>query len=204
MAIVDEATMPETPPANPVGAQLIRSMGLRRVLAEDYRAHGRQLSQPGLHTVWVYRIGVWATTLPFGLRSVVYLFYKIGHWFCKAFYGIELERSAKIGRRFRIGHQGAIVIHRFATFGDDCLVRQGVTLGSGIGWTKGRGPVIGNNVHFGPGAIVVGNIRIGDNVRVGPNCVVTTDVPSDRVLFAPPPRVFPRAADSDDGQEEMD
>jgi len=128
----------------------------------------------------------------------------LGHWFCKVFYGIELERSAKIGRRFRIGHQGAIVIHRFATFGDDCLVRQGVTLGSGAGWTKGRGPVIGDNVHFGPGAIVVGNIRIGDNVRVGPNCVVTTDVPSDRVLFAPPARVFPRKADDNDMHEDMD
>lgn len=204
MAVIDDGGAHDGKCAAPTGADLIRRNGLRRVMLEDFRAHGGAFFSPGLHTVWVYRIGVWASTLPRGVRMPFSALYMLGHWFCKVFYSIELERSAKIGRRFRIGHQGAIVIHRFATFGDDCLVRQGVTLGSGSGWTKGRGPVIGDNVHFGPGAVVVGNIRIGDNVRIGPNCVVTTDVPSDRVLFAPPPRVFPRNADNEDMSEDMD
>lgn len=121
----------------------------------------------------------------------------LGHWICKAVYGIELARSARIGRRFLIGHQGAIVIHRHGTFGDDCVVRQGVTLGVSTEMVKGQGPVIGNNVSFGVGCVIVGNVRIGDNVQIGPNCVVTTDVPSDRVLFVAPPRILPlRPADA--------
>lgn len=157
---------------------------------------------PGLHAVWTYRIGVWATTLPRLVRMPVTAAYMLGHWFCKVVYGIELERSVRLGRRFHIGHQGGIVIHRFATFGDDCSVIQGVTLGMGNVWTKGEGPVIGNNVDFGAGAVVIGNVRIGDNVRIGPNCVVTTDIPADRVLFAPPPRVFPRQPEKETKRED--
>ena len=46
-------------------------------------------------------------------------------------YGIELYPTARIGRRFCIAHQHGIVIHKLAMIGDDCLVRQGVTIGAG-------------------------------------------------------------------------
>lgn len=90
-----------------------------------------------------------------------------------------------------IGHQHGIVIHKYARFGDDCVLRQGVTLGVGNEWIKGRGPVIGNNVSFGVGAVILGNVKIGDNVQIGPNCVVMNDVPANRSLFVSPPRVLP-------------
>ena len=182
-----------------VNEDLIRAMGLRKLMAEDYRNHYKSFFLPGLQAVWVHRIGVWATMLPRPARIFVTAIYLLGHWFCKAIYGIEMQRSVRIGRRFHIGHQGAIVIHQFATFGDDCIIRQGVTLGVGNTWEKGKGPVIGNRVSFSPGCVIVGNVRIGDDVQIGPNCVVTTDVPSDRVLFVAPPRVFPRQPDAAPG-----
>lgn len=181
-------------PAAPGGAALIRERGLRAVLAEDFSTHGRDASLPGLHALFIYRIGTWARTLRRPLRWVASLIYSLGFQFCRNVYGIELRRTVTIGRRFRIGHQHGIVIHRYATFGDDCTVRQGVTLGiaSEERWQKGVGPVIGSNVSLSPGAVVIGNVRIGDNVQIGPNCVVTSDVPADRVLFTAPPRVLPR------------
>lgn len=182
------------------GADLIRHVGLRRLLAEDYRTHKRRLFSPGLHAVWVNRIGTWAFgVLPRFIRIAPWYFYCFGHWFCRAFYGIEVEHSVKLGRRFEIGHQGTIVIHRFATFGNDCSVRQGVTLGiSNMNhWREGKGPVVGSHVNFGVGSVVMGNVNIGDNVQIGPNCVVTNDIPSDRVLFQPPARILPQKASDD-------
>lgn len=178
------------------GPELIRELGLRAVLAEDFRTHGRDPTVPGLHALLIYRIGTWSRTLRRPMRWVASLIYRLGFQFCRNVYGIELRQSVTIGRRFQIGHQHGIVIHRFATFGDDCIIRQGVTLGiaSEDRWEKGVGPVIGNNVSFSPGAVVIGNVKIGDNVQIGPNCVVTADVPADRILFMASPRVLPREA----------
>ncbi len=176
------------------GTDLIRELGLRAVLAEDFRTHGRDASVPGLHALFIYRIGTWSRTLRRPMRWGASLIYRLGFQFCRNVYGIEIRQTVTIGRRFQIGHQHGIVIHRFATFGDDCIVRQGVTLGiaNEERWQKGVGPVIGNNVSFSPGAVVIGNLKIGDNVQIGPNCVVTADVPADRILFQASPRVLPR------------
>lgn len=176
------------------GPDLIRAHGIWTILREDLRTHQGELSRPGLQTLWIYRIGTWALTLPPGLRQLVGLVYSLGRRFCRNVYGIEVMRSARIGRRLLIAHQNGIVIHQFATIGDDCVVRQGVTfgIGSGADWVPGQGPVIGNNVSFAPGVIVIGNVTIGDNVSIGPNCVVSADVPANRSLFIPPPRVIPR------------
>ncbi len=37
-------------------------------------------------------------------------------------------------------------------------------------------PIIGDNVYIGPGAIIIGNIRISDNVVIGANAVVLDDL----------------------------
>ncbi|MEL7460373.1 MAG: serine acetyltransferase [Pseudomonadota bacterium] len=185
-----------------VGQDLIREMGIRAVMAEDYRTHGRNLGRPGLHAVLVHRLGVWAETFRRPIRIPLLILYNIGFSFCRAMYGIELPRSVKLGRRFEIGHQSGIVIHTWSTFGNDCIVRQGVTLGMATDarWVPGEGPVIGNNVSFSPGCIVIGNVRIGDNVQIGPNCVVTNDVPANRILFMSAPRVLPRQMPIDTDQ----
>ena len=177
-----------------VGGALVREMGLRAVVAEDFQTHGRDFWAPGFQAILTYRLGIWSRILGRPFRWPVTLLYLIGFQICRAVYGIELRRSVRIGRRFLIGHQHGIVIHRFATFGNDCIIRQGVTLGiaNEERWQRGVGPVIGNNVSFSPGCVIIGNIKIGDNVQIGPNCVVTSDVPANRTLFVPPPRVLPR------------
>lgn len=172
--------------------EMIRHLGLKAVLAEDFRSHRRQWAWPGLHALWVHRIGVYGATLKRPWRSFFSVIHIIGHIFCRNFYGIEIARSVQIGRRMQIAHQHGIIIHKYARFGDDCLIRQGVTLGVGNKWIKGEGPVIGNNVEFGVGAVILGNVRVGDNVLIGPNCVVMNDVPSDRSMVMGMPRLIPR------------
>jgi serine O-acetyltransferase len=182
------------PPGALRGAELIRAMGLRAVLKEDFEAHYRALVAPGFQAVAVYRIGTWVETIRAKpLRLVAKVAHKLAFLWVRNVYGIELEASVQVGRRFVIGHQSGIVIHKYASFGDDCLVRQNVTLGEGAdGMVPGVGPVIGNRVSFSPGAVVIGNVVIGDNVTIGPNCVVTASIPANRNVFAPPPRSLPR------------
>lgn len=176
----------------PDEAAMLRAVGFWKIVGEDYRQHRHEISRPGLQTLFIHRVGVYAKTLPGLLRWPLDLVYVLGWRFCRAYFGIELRRSTFIGRRFEIGHQHGIVLHDYARFGDDCVVRQGVTFGISNEWEKGQGPVIGNEVSFGVGCVIVGNITIGDNVTIGPNCVVSADVPADRTLFIPPPRVIPK------------
>lgn len=171
---------------------MLRDAGFWKIIAEDFRVHRRELSRPGFHALFIHRLGVQARNLPRLLGLPLDIIYVLGFRFCRAFYGIEMRRTANVGRRLEIGHQHGIVVHDYIRLGDDCTIRQGVTFGISNSWERGRGPVIGNNVSFGVGAVIVGNVTIGDNVAVGPNCVVSSDVPSDRTLFIPPPRVIPR------------
>lgn len=149
-------------PAEPLrGSALVKKMGLLKLLAEDIRAHRKEITRPGLWAVMVYRWGTWAQTLrPRPLKWFMLLFYVIGQRFVRNVFGIEIERTVHIGRRFHVGHQSAIVIHKFARIGDDVIVRQNVTFGMGAEWDNDGWPTIGNRVEFSPGAVVIGNVTI--------------------------------------------
>lgn len=54
---------------------------------------------------------------------------------------------------------------------------------------KGGGKIVGgNNIYFGSGCKVIGNIRIGDNVQIGANAVVIKDIPNDTTCVRVPGR----------------
>ena len=107
------------------------------------------------------------------------------------FYGIELPRTAVIGRRLRIGHQHGICLSRSCVIGDDCYIRQGVAIGSRPERQSGReSPVVGNRVSIGPGAVLAGPITVGDDVTIGPNAVVIEDVPSGSTVVSTPTRIL--------------
>ena len=171
---------------------MIRRIGLRKILREDYVRHRREWTWAGFQALLVHRIGVYGSTLKRPWRSLFAVFHSLGHLFCRNVYGIEIARSVQIGRRMMIAHQHGISIHKFARFGDDCLIRNNVAFGSGTTWVNNVGPVIGNGVEFEVGAVVLGNVTIGDNARIGPNAVVTTDVPANHAVLAPVSQLLPR------------
>lgn len=186
-------------------SDLMKSVGLAGLIIEDLRRHLLDWTLPGFRAMAVYRFGVWAKTIRFFPLRLFFLFiYTLMFRYVRNNYGIEIYHTAKIGRRFLVGHQSGIVIHRFATFGDDCLIRQGVTFGeAGVGrdnFSAGIGPVVGNGVDIGANAVIIGNVQIGDGVRIGPNAVVMTDVPAQATVMAPPSRIMtrPKTQDSAD------
>lgn len=53
---------------------------------------------------------------------------------------------------------------------------------------SGGSPWIGDRVQLGPGARIVGPVRIGNDAAIGPNAVVETDVPDGLTVAGIPAR----------------
>jgi serine O-acetyltransferase len=175
----------------------IRSFAeLKSLWREDRRVNGG-FNRPGARAMMMYRFGVWQRGLHPGFVSAVAgRMYRFLHVFVRNRYGIEIYATASIGRRLFIAHQSGIVLHRALVMGDDCIIRQGVTVGLASmdvarksGW---KGPVIGNRVEIGAGAIIVGAITVGDDVVIGPNAVVLRSVPSGSLVTTTPARTMSR------------
>ena len=107
--------------------------------------------------------------------------------------GVTIGVSAKIGRRLVIEHSGGIVVHGNSVIGDDCIIRQGVTIGNRRLDRPREAPHIGNRVNIGAGAKILGGVRIGDDVEIGANAVVIADVPSGAIAVGVPARIILRA-----------
>lgn len=165
-------------------------------IREDFRAHDRDWSRRGFWAMLVYRYGRWSSSLRWRpLRMPFFFLYKLLKILSEILTGIELPCETTLGRRFTIDHFGGIVISGDAVFGDDCRVRNGVTVGLRFTFERGS-PVIGNRVDIGAGAKLLGPIHIGDDVRIGANAVVLCDVPSNATAVGVPARILLRAADA--------
>jgi serine O-acetyltransferase len=105
-------------------------------------------------------------------------------------FGCSIPHTTSIGFGFYIGHIRDIVINERAVIGDNCNISQGVTIGQANRGRRKGTPVIGRNVYIGPGAKIVGAVRVGNDVAIGANCVVTDDVPDHAVVVGVPGRVI--------------
>ena len=153
-------------------------MGLLATIREDLAAHGGDWTRPGFLAVVAHRFGNWRMGIKSKwLRAPFSLLYRMAFVRCRNVYGIELPYSCTLGRRVVIEHQGAIVIHGDCVIGDDCIIRQGVTLGNRYMDRPFEAPTLGCRVNVGAGAKVLGKLTIGDDAIVGANAVVLTDVP---------------------------
>ncbi len=170
--------------------------GLWRVVREDWIAHGRDWTKPGFRAMAAYRFGVWRMKLrPKLVRAPFSMLYRMMYRHARNHYGIELPYSAKIGRRVVIEHQGAIVVHGDCEIGDDCIIRQGVTLGNRRLDRPFDVPRLGNKVNIGAGAKVMGAVTIGDGAQIGANAVVLTDVAPATTVVGIPARVVHRRSE---------
>lgn len=163
-----------------------------RNIRADLAAHQGDWGAQGFWALLVYRFGRWRYTVrPAILRKLLSLVYHVLFKFIQIITGIELPCEVPIGRNFVIEHSGGIVISGFASFGDDCRIRNGVVVGlSRV--DEPCAPQIGNDVDIGTGAKVLGNIRIGNGVRIGANAVVIMDVPDECLAVGVPAAIKPR------------
>jgi serine O-acetyltransferase len=145
--------------------------------------------EPGFqYTFWMRTAAFLASRgLPrFGFGHFVRLILR--HYSFK--YGISIPWRTKIGPGFYVGHFGQIVVHYRSVIGRNCNISQGVTVGqANRGPRKGYG-TIGDNVYIGPGAKIVGSVKVGNDVAIGANCVVTHDVPDNAVVVGVPGRAI--------------
>jgi serine O-acetyltransferase len=157
------------------------------LVLEDLKTHRERALALGFWALVVYRFGharfVIRNKLLRAPWTVVYI---VLHKLVEIFCGISIGSTARIGRRFEIEHHGCIVIHGAAEIGDDCLIRQGVTIGNSGADDPLGAPKIGNRVHIGAGAKLIGRITIGDDVIVGANAVVVRDVPAAVIVAGVP------------------
>jgi serine O-acetyltransferase len=159
---------------------------------EDWRTHDRDLSRQGFWVLLVYRLGRWRYGIKSRLLRLPFsMLYKLLFIMIQILTGIELPCEVVLGRRFKIEHFGGIIISGDAVFGDDVVIRNGVTVGLRHTGVRGS-PIIGNRVDIGAGAKILGHIRIGDDVAIGANAVVITDVPNNHIAVGVPARLMPR------------
>lgn len=161
-------------------------------IAEDWRTHDRKWSRHGFWILLIYRFGRWRYGIHSRfIRMPLSFLYKILKFFSEMLLGAELPCEAVIGRRFVIEHIGGIVVSGDAVFGDDCIMRNGVTVGLRHRGVRGS-PHIGNRVDIGAGAKLLGPIRIGDDTAIGANAVVICDVPANSIAVGIPARIIAR------------
>jgi serine O-acetyltransferase len=156
----------------------------------DLQTYQGDWTQQGFWALVIYRFGRWRYTISITIvRKILSLFYKIFFKIIQILTGIELPCEAEIGRNFRIDHFGDIIISGYARFGDNCIVRNGVTIGLQR-INEIVAPIIGNNVNIGAGAKILGGISIGNNVDIGANAVVITDIPSNSIAVGVPAKII--------------
>jgi serine O-acetyltransferase len=169
-------------------------MNLIQQIHEDWLVHGRDWSLPGFRAVAVYRFGVWRMQFENPMvRLPLSFVYRRLYRKMRNSYGIELPHSAKIGRRLRIEHQSDIVVHGECEIGDDCVLRQGVTLGCRYLDRPLEAPMLGDRVNVGAGAKILGGVRIGDGANIGANSVVLKDVGRGETAVGIPAKILATA-----------
>ena len=161
------------------------------IFFEDLRAAREGIFSLGFWALQVYRLGHLRyrfhsklVRYPLGVLHAVLA--KLAEIFC----GVTIGVAAHIGRRLIIEHSGAIVIHGHAVIGDDCIIRQGVTIGNRRINQPLEAPHIGSRVNIGAGAKILGAVRIGNDAEIGANAVVLCDVPAGCLAVGVPARII--------------
>lgn len=163
----------------------------RRVTLASILWHTFVSTESFRYNFWL-RTCRWASSRPI-LRFTLFPLARLMHRRLTYRLGISIPYGTEIGSGFFIGHFGGIVVNGRAVIGRNCNISQGVTIGQANRGSHKGVPVLGDGVYIGPGAKIVGAVRVGNNVAIGANCVVTSDVPDDAVVVGVPGRVISSA-----------
>jgi serine O-acetyltransferase len=156
-------------------------------IIDDLSAYREGFLAQGFWALQIYRLGHarYAYTSKF-IRIPWAVVHTVLMKLSEILFGILISPKASIGKRLCIEHFGCIVIHGETIIGDDCIVRQGVTIGNRHMEYPYDAPIIGNRVNIGAGAKILGKVVIGDDVAIGANAVVLDNVPSGHIAVGVP------------------
>ena len=99
-------------------------------------------------------------------------------------FGYEIPRHT-FGPGLSVAHFGTVTVNPQARIGRNCRLYSCT-----IGEVEGKSPVIGDDVHIGPGARVLGAVTVGDRVVIAANAVVVKSVPAGVTVGGVPARVL--------------
>ena len=198
--VSSETTGDLTRDRSQIARQRAHPRGLLSLLYRDYRRY-RAAGARNAFSVVAFTQGFWASAVfrvshwtlahcrARGLRTVVNAICILFQKFIEIITGICIPGRCNIGPGLYIGHFGGIFIDSEARIGENCNLAQGVTIGKG-----GRGelhgvPVLGDRVHIGANAVILGKIMIGNDAVIGPGAVLMNSVPACGVALGNPARV---------------
>jgi serine O-acetyltransferase len=158
---------------------------VRELFAADYRALYRDrdesprrrriaflprlLTNPSLHAVLLLRL---ANASP-----------RFTWWFWRQVlvskHAMDWTGPFEIGPGLRLPHPVGVVMGPGVRLGSEVMIAHNVSIGSDA---YGRGPQIGDRVAIYPGAIIIGNVRIGEGSVVGAANFLTSDVPPNSMV----------------------
>lgn len=155
----------------------------------DKIALGRKALRPSLlgDEIWKFQICMRKLSYCEQTGGVMKWYYRFRYHNLSLKLGFSIPHSV-FGPGLAIVHYGTIVISPNCLIGSNCRIHVGVNIGANGGETNAA--TIGDNVYIGPGAKIIGNIRIGNNVVIGANAVVTRDVPDGVTVGGIPAKII--------------
>ena len=125
---------------------------------------------------WLYKHKI--PLLPKLFQLIIYIFFNC--W---------IPCECEIGRGTKLGYGGiAIVIHKDAKIGKNCIIGTCVTIGGNK--ANDSVPVIEDSCYIASGAKIFGTVTIGKESFIGANSVVTRDVPPKSLVSGIPGKVI--------------
>lgn len=159
------------------------------LIRADIRANWRNWK--GVAVLIPYRLAHAVLLLPPVIRPLGYVYLLLYKLVFEYVVGIEIHWRAKLGPGVIIYHGYGLVINCDTVIGAGVVLRHGTTFGTARVDSRAA-PVIGDHVHIGASAIILGGITIGDHARIGAGAVVLKDVPPYAVAVGNPARVILR------------
>jgi serine O-acetyltransferase len=146
--------------------------------------------------VAVHRFGNWRMGFPKLVRIPLTLMYRMMHKWVEWTCGITLPYTVKLGRRVRLWHHSAMILHA-RSIGDDCHIRHCTTFGVVRRDHNREIPIIEDRVDIGCGVCILGHVRVGHDSMIGANSVVIKDIPPHSVAVGAPAKVIKRLEPKD-------
>lgn len=102
------------------------------------------------------------------------------------------------GPGLSIAHWGTLIVNEGAKIGSNCRIHNCIHIGTKAGF-KNLAPQLGDNIYIGPGARIIGDIKIANNIAIGANSVVLHSFSEEGITIAG----IPAKKISDNGSTEL-